>query len=112
MNDWSALRVTMLELLQLAREEPSQFYAFSSHGLQPISCMFNSCLYSLSDRVKQTSTSADNIDTLDFPDVFTVISALSEGIAARAHKLPEGDALALRVSPPSPSPQLMLCSAS
>lgn len=96
MNDWAALRVTMLELLQLAREQPAQFFAFSAHGQQPLSCMVNSCLYSLADRLKQTNTTAETIDTHDFPDVFTVIAALTEGMLSQARKLPDADAVAFR----------------
>jgi hypothetical protein len=91
-SDWSALRVVMLELLQLAREQPAEFYAFSAHGLQPLSCLFNSCLYALGDRLKETNPTADAIDTQDLPDVFSVIAALNDGITAQSLKLTEADA--------------------
>ncbi len=96
-GDWAALRVTMLELLQLSREQPAQFYAFSAHGLQPLSCMFDSCLYALADRLKESNSFAETVDTQEFPDVFSVISALSEGISSQALKLPPADAAALLV---------------
>ena len=96
LNDWDALRVIMLELVQLAREVPAQFYAFSGDGQQPISCMFNCCLYGLCDRFQKISASAEIPDLQEFPDVFNVISALTEGITNQARTICASDAEAFR----------------
>ena len=96
LNDWDALRVIMLELVQLAREVPAQFYAFSGDGQQPISCMFNCCLYGLCDRFQKISASAEIPDLQEFPDVFNVISALAEGITNQARTICASDAEAFR----------------
>ncbi len=94
MSDWVALKVTILELVQLARERPTQFYALSADGQQPISVMFSCCLYSLAEQRKARGGS---IDEMDFPDVFTVISALAEGIANKALTISAAEAAAFQV---------------
>ena len=96
MNDWAALKVTMLELVQRAREHPAEFYAFSADGQQPLSVMFNWCLYGLADRIQASSSSVDANDVKDFPDVFSVVSALTEGIATQAQSISTTDAAAFR----------------
>ena len=93
MSDWVALKVTILELVQLARERPAQFYAFSTDGQQPISVMFSCCLYSLAEQRKARGGS---IDEMDFPDVFTVISALAEGISDKALTISAAEAAAFQ----------------
>jgi hypothetical protein len=96
MNNWGVLRVAMSELVDLARQHPGQFYSFSAHGQQPLSCMFNSCLYALADRIKANHTMTATFDTRDFPDVFAVVAALTQGVAALAKDISEAEAAAFQ----------------
>ena len=95
-SDWGALKAALFELVHLARDRPSQFYGLSVHGEQPLSCMFNSCLYSLTDRVKGSQAAPPTADVQAFPDVFTVVAALREGIAAQARSISSAEAAAMQ----------------
>ena len=98
-NDWDTLRVTMLELVHLARHHPFHFYGFSAHGEQPLSCLFDACLYGLAHRAAaacDTQVTRHTRDAPSFPDVFSVIAALGQGIAAQAQRISPAEAAALR----------------
>jgi hypothetical protein len=96
MNNWGVLRVAISELVDLARQHPVQFYSFNAHGQQPLSCMFNSCLYALADRIKANHNSTAAFDTRDFPDVFTVVAALTQGVMALAKNISDAEAAAFQ----------------
>ena len=96
MNNWGVLRVAMSELVDLARQHPVQFYSFSSHGQQPLSLMFNSCLYALAHRIKANHNSTATFDTRDFPDVFAVVAALTQGVMALAKNISDAEAAAFQ----------------
>jgi hypothetical protein len=89
----------MLELVHLARHHPFHFYGFSAHGEQPLSCLFDACLYGLAHRAAaacDTQVTRHTRDAPSFPDVFSVIAALGQGIAAQAQRISPAEAAALR----------------